>query len=134
MPVDEHILGFSNRWYPAALEAAQTVDIAGHDVQVVTPALFIATKLDAFHGRGGGDIVASHDLEDIIAVVDGRPEIVSEIAAAPAHVRHYIASELRALLDNRDFTEALGGFLLPDAASQGRRSLLEGRLRSLTLS
>ena len=133
MPVDERILGFSNRWYPAAIEAAQTVDIAGHDVRVVTPALFIATKLDAFHGRGGGDIVASHDLEDIVAVVDGRREIVSEVAAASVDVRDYIASQLRALLDSRDFTEALAGFLLPDAASQGRRSLLEGRLRSLTL-
>ena len=133
MPVDEHVLGFSNRWYPAAIETAQRFGIAGHDVRVVTPALFIATKLEAFHGRGRGDLVASHDLEDIIAVVDGRPEIVNEVAAASTNVRHYIASELRALLDNRDFTEALGGFLLPDTASQGRRSLLEGRLRSLTL-
>src|SRR5205085_5613086 len=64
------------------------------------PPLFIATKLDAFHGRGGGDIVASHDLEDIIAVVDGRREIVSEVAAASADDREYIASELRPLLDN----------------------------------
>ena len=134
MPVDERVLGFGNRWYPAAIETAQRFDIAGHDVRVVTPALFIATKLEAFHGRGGGDIVASHDLEDIIAVVDGRPEIVSEVAAASADVRRYIASELRALLDNRDFTEALGGFLLPDAASQARHSLLESRLRSLTLT
>jgi hypothetical protein len=92
MPVDEHVLGFSNRWYPAAIEAAQTLNIAGHDVRVVTPALFIATKLEAFQGRGGGDIVASHDLEDIIAVVDGRPEIVSEVAAASTDVRRYIAS------------------------------------------
>jgi hypothetical protein len=133
MPVDERVLGFSNRWYPAAIEGAQTIDIGGHRVRVVMPTFFIATKLEAFHGRGGGDIVASHDLEDIIAVIDGRPEIVGEIAAASADVRHYIASELRALVDNRDFTEALGGFLLPDAASQGRRLLLEGRLRSLTL-
>jgi hypothetical protein len=58
---------------------------------------------------------------------------MSEVATASTDVRHYIASEFRALLDNRDFIEALGGFLLPDAASQGRRSLLEGRLRSLTL-
>lgn len=133
MPVDERILGFSNRWYPAAIETAQTTEIGGHLVRVVTPALFIATKLDAFHGRGGGDIVASHDLEDIVAVVDGRPEIVSEVAAASTDLRHYIASELGALLENRDFTEALAGFLLPDAASQGRRSFLEGRLRSLSL-
>jgi len=75
-----------------------------------------------------------HDLEDIIAVVDGRPEIVGDVAAASDHVRAYIGAEIRALLHNRDFTEALGGFLLPDAASQGRRSLLESRLRSLTLA
>jgi hypothetical protein len=131
MPVDEHVLGFSNRWYPAAIETAQILQIAGHEVRVVTPALFIATKLDAFHGRGGGDIVASHDLEDIIAVVDGRPAIGSDVAAARADVRDYIGTEIRALLDDPNFVEALGGFLLPDAASQGRRSLLEARLRAL---
>lgn len=131
MPTDATVLGFSNRWYPAAIAAAQTIDIGGHRVRVVTPTLFIATKLDAFHGRGDGDIVASHDLEDIIAVVDGRPEIVSEVATASTDVRHYIASELRDLLANRDFTEALAGVLLPDSASQARRGLLEGRLRSM---
>ena len=122
MPVDEHVLGFSNRWYPAAIETAQTFHIAGHDVRVVTPALFIATKLEAFHGRGGDDVVASHDLEDIISVVDGRSEIVDDVAAAVDDVRAYIGAEIRALLDNRDFIEALAGFLLPDPASQGRRS------------
>ena len=72
MPTDESILGFSNRWYPMAIDTAQHLDIAGHRVRIVTPALFIATKLEAFHGRGGDDVFASHDLEDIIAVVDGR--------------------------------------------------------------
>jgi len=133
MPVDERILGFSNRWYPAAIETAQRFDIAGHDVRVVTPALFIATKLEAFHGRGGDDIVVSHDLEDIIAVVDGRAEIVDDVAAASNDVQAYIGAQMRALLDNRDFTDALPGFLHPDPASQARRSLLERRLRSLSV-
>ena len=133
MPTDVTVLGFSNRWYPAAIETAQTFHIAGHDVRVVTPALFIATKLEAFHGRGGDDVVASHDLEDIIAVVDGRPEIVGDVAAASDDVRAYVGGEIRTLLDNRNFTEALAGFLLPDPASQARRRLLEGRLHSLSL-
>lgn len=132
MPVDEQILGFSNRWYPMAVETADMLDIAGHSVRVVAPALFVATKLEAFHGRGAGDVVASHDLEDIIAVVDGRPEIVTDVAAAETAVRGYIADEIRALLDNADFLEALAGFLLPDRASQARRGLLENRLRQLT--
>ena len=129
MPTDATVLGFSNRWYPDAIETATTIDVAGHRVRIVTPALFIATKLEAFRGRGGGNVFASHDLEDIIAVVDGRPEIVSDVAAASSNVRDYIAAETRALLDNRDFIEALSGFLLPDAASQSRRALLEDRLR-----
>lgn len=117
MPVSEPMLGFSNRWYPSAIETARSIDIAGHNVPVVTPALFIATKLEAFHGRGSDDLWASHDLEDIIAVVDGRHEIVNDIAAADVDVRGYIAEEFRALLANRDFSEVLAGFLLPDRAS-----------------
>jgi predicted nucleotidyltransferase len=131
MPVDEHILGFSNRWYPTAIETAQTFNIAGHAVRVVIPAMFIATKLEAFHGRGGDDVFASHDLEDIIAVVDGRPELGIEVTSAPVHVRDYLEAEVRVLLGNRDFVEALAGYLLPDAASQARRDLIEERLRAM---
>jgi len=132
MPIDASVLGFSNRWYPAAIETAQFWRIAGHDVRIVTPALFIATKLEAFRGRGRGDIFASHDLEDIVTVVDGRPEIVAEVGGADAEVRAYIASDVRSLLDDPDFGEALPGFLLPDAASQARRGLVEERLRALS--
>ncbi len=131
MPVDEPILGFSNRWYPTALVTARVLDLAEHRVRVVTPALFVATKLEAFRGRGRGDFLASHDLEDIVTVFDGRAELPGEIADAPAEVRSYIAAELRALLDNPDFLDALSGFLPPDAASQRRRLALEARLRDI---
>ena len=131
MPTHEQVLGFSNRWYPAALATADLRRVAGRDVWLVTPAFFLATKLEAFRGRGAGDVSASHDLEDIVTVVDGRPQIVEEVAAAAADVRGYIASQIEALMDNPDFIDALPGFLLPDAASQARRGLLESRLRTL---
>ena len=131
MPIDEGVLGFSNRWYPAAVEAAQTLSIAGHDIRVVTPVYFVASKLEAFHGRGAEDVTLSHDLEDIIAVIDGRAEIVGEIAEAESQVRRYINSEIGALLNNEDFVEALSGYLLPNAASQARRPLLEQRLKAM---
>lgn len=132
MPTIESVLGFSNRWYPMAIETAQRHNIAGYDVRIVTPALFVATKLEAFHGRGGNDIFSSHDLEDIITLVDGRQEIVGDVAAADDEVSAYIAEEMGTLLKNPDFREALAGFLLPDAASQARRSTLEQRLVALT--
>ena len=58
--------------------------------------------------------------------------ITAEVAAADREVRAYIATEVRALLDNPDFIEALPGFLLPDAGSQARRTL-PGRASSGTL-
>jgi len=67
----------------------------------------------------------------VVALVDGRATITAEIGAADPDVRAYIAAEVRALLDNPDFIEALPGFLSPDAGSQARRSILEARLRAL---
>jgi hypothetical protein len=64
--------------------------------------------------------------------VDGRATITAEIGAADPDVCPYIAAEVRALLDNPDFIEALPGFLLPDAGSQARRGFLEERLRALS--
>ena len=132
MPTDASLLGFSNRWYSTAIQTAQHIRLARQTVQVVTPTLFIATKLEAHRGRGRGDVFMSHDLEDIVAVVDGRPEIVADVAGSTAGIRAYIASEIRAHLNDPNFMEALSGFLLPDRASQQRRSLLEERLRSIS--
>ena len=131
MPIDENVLGFSNRWYSPAIKSAETRSIAGSEVRIVTPVYFVATKLEALHGRGSSDVTASHDLEDILTVVDGRPELVSEIGAAEPEVRAFIAGEIRTLLRAPDFVDAVPGFLLPDAASQARRALLEDRLRAI---
>lgn len=130
MPTDAVILGFSNRWYPLVLESAQRHAIAGHPVRVISPPLFVATKLVAFHGRGR-DIVSSHDLEDIVAIVDGRAELLAEVAAADVEARTYIAQECGALLANRHFREVLPGLLLPDLGSQARIPYVQERLAAL---
>jgi predicted nucleotidyltransferase len=85
MPTDETILGFSNRWYKPAIEAAAIVALDGFELRVVTTPYFIGTKLEAFRGRGKGDFYASSDLEDIIAVLDGRPTVVEEVADSRAN-------------------------------------------------
>lgn len=131
MPTEERILGFSNRWYAPALASAQRVTIAGLEARLITAVLFVATKLEAFQGRGKMDYRASHDLEDIVAVVDGRAELPGEVATAPADVRTYIGDTMRHLLETAEFVEALPGFLLPDAASQARRQMVLEQLRSL---
>ncbi len=54
-------------------------------IRVVMAPYFIATKLEAFKGRGKGDFFGSHDLEDLVAVVDGRDTLVTEIRAESVH-------------------------------------------------
>lgn len=131
MPTDERILGFSNRWYQLAIASSQNVEVGGFAIRLITPVYFLATKLEAFRGRGNEDYSASHDLEDAIAVIDGRPEIIDEVRAAPSDVRTYIATEFRRLLTTRAFVDALPGFLLPDSANQQRLPPLRQRLTAL---
>jgi hypothetical protein len=131
MPTVESILGFANRWYIPAVRAAETILIAERSVRIVSAVYFVATKLEAFHGRGKDDLASSHDLEDIITLVDGRPELVVEIEKADHEVRNFVASEVGDLLGDRIFLDSLSGFLFPDPASQARRSLIEARLRTL---
>ncbi|MFZ0773532.1 MAG: hypothetical protein WCA49_08645 [Candidatus Sulfotelmatobacter sp.] len=133
MPIDPSILGFSNRWYGPALMYAQRALVGAHEIRVITAPYFLATKLEAFHGRGNRDFRMSHDLEDIVTIIDGRPELVEEVHLAAAHLQKYLSDEFRDLLSNRDFLEALPGHLLPDTASQQRVGLVLGRMKQLVL-
>jgi hypothetical protein len=131
MPTDASVLGFSNRWYDPALENAQRVHLDKYEIRLITGPYFLATKLEAFHGRGKGDYRTSHDLEDIVTVVDGREEIVEEVHLAPTDLQGYLSDKFQTLLNDRDFIDALPGHLLPDAASQQRLGLVLERIRQL---
>lgn len=132
MPTDETTLGFSNRWYREAFEHAALMDVEGVDIRVVTAPFFLATKIEAFKGRGRGDFMASHDLEDILALVDGRRELPEEVATAPETLRSFLAVAFRNLLANPLFLDALPGHLPGDTASQQRLPLLMDRLRRIS--
>jgi hypothetical protein len=121
MPLDAKILGFSNTWYRPAMDHAEERELEkGLKIRLVAPVYFCVSKLEAFAGRGKNDFSASRDLEDLIAVVDGRSELVGEIQAAANDVRSYLAKEIKKLLSIRDFSDALPGHVPPDAASQER--------------
>jgi hypothetical protein len=135
MPLDAKILGFSNRWYRPAMESAEERELErGLRIRVVTAVYFCATKLEAFAGRGKDDYLSSRDLEDLVAVIDGRAELVQDIRSAQEGVRTYLASEINKLLGTQAFVDALPGYLLPDAASQARITLLMSRLRQIAAS
>jgi predicted nucleotidyltransferase len=121
MPTQDVSLGFTNRWYArASREANQFRLPSGVYVRLVSPPLFIATKLEAFHDRGRGDYGASHDMEDIVTVVDGRHELGSEVSRCDDDLRSYIVDEIDALLGDKQFVDTLSWHFAGDTANQAR--------------
>ncbi len=132
MPLDKSILGFSNIWYRGALDTARTATLpSGAVIRLITAPFFLGTKMEAFRGRGERDFFASHDLEDFIAVLEGRETIHEEIQAAPPELSNYLAKAAEALLDEPRFLDALPGYLPGDAISQQRVPVVIGRLRAI---
>lgn len=107
------------------------VSSGSSEVRVATTPYFIATKLEAFAGRGNGDYQASHDLEDIITVVDGRPELAEEVGTAAAALKTYLEERIGALLETDAFLEAIPGHLAADDASQQRAPVVLRRLEKI---
>lgn len=129
MPVQPEVLGFSNRWYPYAVESAVSVDLgAGLTIRLVSAAAFVATKLEAFAGRGNGDFMSSHDLEDVLNIVDGREELADEMGAAPTQLRQAVAAAIAQLLKNPDFVNVLPGLI----AEPERATLVLDRLKAMS--
>lgn len=129
MPDDEKILGFGNRWYAEAFASAQDYELEeGLTIRLLTPPFFIATKLEAYLGRGNNDPQGSHDMEDILNLFDGRGEVVKEIASASVDVRGYIAHQIEQLLSNDDF-----GYAVQSAAKgdRDRETLIYDRLEAV---
>ena len=132
LPSDPNILGFGDEWLQSALEHATVIQLEpGMRIKMVTAPYFLATKLSAFDGRGNGDFVISHDMEDIVAILDGRPELIGEIEVCDAQLRKYLCSRFAGLLKDEDFLAAIPGHLPPDAASQARASVVVDRIQSL---
>jgi hypothetical protein len=132
MPTNPEVLGFGNEWYQPALEAAEWRDLSsGQRIRMVSAPYFLATKLSAFADRGQGDYMASHDLEDMVAVLDGRPEIVTEVAQAPEKLRRHLAEQFRGFLGNARFTDALPGHLPRDESSPSRAQVVMDRMAEI---
>ena len=133
MPTDESILGFGNRWYEPAMEHANSVLLpTGQSIRLISSPYFLMTKLEAVKGRGAGDYQQSHDMEDIVAVLDGRPEILEEIKLAEPGLLRELSHQFTELLKQQRFVDAVSGHMPPDEASQARVSSVLDKIKTIS--
>jgi len=131
MPTDPTILGFGNPWYAAGF--VQAIPYTLPDdliIKVLSPVYFLCTKLVALRDRGWGELRVSQDLEDIVHLVDNRPELRVELTQADASLRAYIQQQLRELLAHPAFAEALS-WTVPYGADYTYQAAVHQRLREL---
>jgi len=130
MPSEPEVLGYANRWFVEGLARADKFTLpSGTVIQIFKPTYFFATKLEAFSGRGEGDPYHK-DVEDMIILIDGRPELLEEVSQADSELRQFITTGVRQLID-------LGGieYVIESSgsvqANPGRGRIIHRRMKEL---
>lgn len=112
MPTDPKVIGFSNRWYPEGFQTAVTHQIDRQTaVRIFTLPYFVASKLEAFIGRGKNNYISSTDFEDLVYIFENAHDFEGKMQAAPDHLKTFVRDELSRIIDYPDFREGLSGHM-----------------------
>jgi hypothetical protein len=103
MPAEDSLLGPANRWYKVGFDNLKTVKILDQRVLILPAPCYLATKFEAFNDRGK-DYRTSHDMEDIIYVIDNNSTIVEEFYSADIRIREFLIEQLQ-IIKNRQLLE-----------------------------
>ena len=133
MPTEAEILGFGNQWYATAMDNSETISLIKNvDIRIVSAPYFLITKLEAFSGRGNGDFQLSHDIEDMIAVMDGRSELTDEVRRSESELVNELAVRFQALLADQQFLDSVPGHMPSDEVSQNRVVKILNTLKTIS--
>ena len=125
MPTGEQVLGFSNKWYKEGFANIILYQLDERtQVNIFSPPYFIASKLEAFKGRGGNDGRTSQDFEDIVFVLDNRKSIWEEMKNTAPGLYNYLADEWRRFLVIPYLEEWLSAHLEYETAAIRGRSII----------
>jgi hypothetical protein len=103
MPVDPQVLGFGNRWYQRGVAGSIEYILPNKiEIKIFALAYLLASKIEAFGSRGRNQFYFSKDFEDIIALFNGCPNLIAEIAASEVEVRTFITVWVRTERQNLD--------------------------------
>lgn len=131
MPSDPTVLGYANRWFVEGLARVDKFTLpSGTVIQIFKPTYFLATKLEAFSGRGRGDPYHK-DVEDILILIDGRTELLEEVRQAEPELKRFITTGIRelTLLNGIDYVIESSGSV---QANPGRWRVIHMRMKDLS--
>jgi predicted nucleotidyltransferase len=109
MYTDGVLQGINSNWYQAGFDNAIEIQIKDKKIKILNAVYFIATKLEAFTDRAykDNDYWDCKDLEDIINVINGRPELLVEMMNSPKDVVQFISGYFKKLVEDPKWLEAI---------------------------
>ena len=112
MPTSEEIPGFGNSWHKPAFITAPSCDLGQKvTLKLFRPEYFLASKFDAFKGRGKNGGRTSTDFEDMVYLFNNRTTLWQKIEKSDILVKEYFLERLKSLLTNRYIKEWISGHL-----------------------
>jgi len=112
-------VGHTNPWYSTVREQSEPRLTLG--LRVATPLGLLATKLVAYRDRGRDEPLASHDLEDIVALLLSHPRLVEGHLRRPSsRMARHVVRELSAIAKGKSGRELIQAHAGHDLASQER--------------
>lgn len=125
MGTGETPYGVSNPWYAEGFSSRIpcVLPSTGLTIFILSGPIFLLTKWAAYGQRGKGNMIASHDIEDILTVLDGRMGLRGEGSASSAPVREGLRRMAEEMLLNAEFS----GYCLASLGDrdEAARSVLE---------
>lgn len=112
MATEDGPLGPANRWYKIGFENLWTAKAKDQDIKILSAPCYLATKFEAFNDRGS-DYRISHDIEDIIYVLDNRIGIVEEIENDDTRIANFIKEQLQNISNKGLLQEVLMSHIHP---------------------
>ncbi len=112
IPAEDNAFGSTNRWYKIGFKDLWKVNAKDQEINILSAPCFLATKFEAFNSRGK-DYRTSHDIEDIIYIIDNRTTIVEEIVNTDKRISEFLKLEIQKIIDKGLLDELLHTHIHP---------------------
>jgi hypothetical protein len=112
MATEDGPFGPANPWYKIGFENLWSAKAKNQEIKILSAPCYLATKFEALNNRGK-DYRTSHDMEDIVYVIDNRIPIVEEIARDNIRISTFIKEQLQNLIQKELLQEVLIAHIHP---------------------
>jgi predicted nucleotidyltransferase len=129
IPDESSVVGYRNiEWFREGRDHAEERTLpSGKVIRILSLAYYLATKLESWEDRGGGDVFANKDIEDIIGIIDGKDNL-EELLRTPENVRNYVIKRFAHLIQNEDFKRSIAGHIGFDKTATERANNVVERI------